>query len=243
MSKIGDVILRELLHRSPIFTTENVAKAAKVRSEVASRYLSRQAKNDVIMRITRGIWADSRHPDFSPYAVVPYLLRVPTTLSRGYVSLLSALSLHRMIEQIPRSIQVVSDMQRRPLRTPAGTYEFHRMDSNLVGGSAPHGQFGNFEVATPAKAIFDTLYLSVRRGRRFFHLPELQFTPEFKVSELHSWIGRIPYMRLQVAVYTRWRQLQQDMIGSPDSVAVRRSGAQKLQSAIPSLTSVKRKRR
>jgi hypothetical protein len=221
VSKIGDVILRELLHRSPIFTTENVARAAEVRPEVASRYLNQQAKKDVIMRITRGIWADSRHPDFSPYAVVPYLLGVPTTRSRGYVSLLSALSLHRMIEQIPRSIQVVSHMQRRPLRTPAGTYEFHRMDFNLIGGSEPHGQFGNFEVATPAKAIFDTLYFSVRRGRRFFHLPELQFTSAFKVSELHSWIARIPYARLQVAVYTRWRQLQQNSIGCPDFIADR----------------------
>lgn len=219
MSKVGDAILRELIHRSPIFTTENVANAAEVRAEVASRYLSQQAKRDVITRITRGIWADSRHPDFSPYAVVPFLLGVPAAQSRGYVSLLSALSLRRMIEQIPRSIQIVSDMQRRPLRTPVGTYEFHRMHSDLLGGSEPYGQFGNFKVATPAKAIFDTLYFSVRRGRRFFHLPEIELTPQFKISELNEWIRRIRYPRLQAAVYTRWRQLQQDNIQSPDSIS------------------------
>lgn len=219
MSKVGDAILRELIHRSPIFTTKNVADAARVRNEVASRYLNQQAKKGVIARITRGIWADSRHPDFSPYAVVPFLLGVNGAQQGGYISLLSALSLRRMIEQIPRSIQVVSHVQRRPLRTPVGTYEFHRMHSDLLGGSEPYGQFGNFEVATAAKAMFDTIYFSVRRGRRFSHLPEIQLTSEFKISEFNEWIRRIPYPRLQVAVCTRWRQPQRDSIQSPRSVS------------------------
>jgi hypothetical protein len=122
-----------------------------------------------------------------------------------------------MIEQIPRSIQIVSDFQRRPLRTPVATYEFHQIQSDLLVGSEPHGQFGSFEVATPAKAVFDTLYFSVRRGRRFSHLPELELTSEFKPSQLNEWIRRIRYPRLQVAVYTRWRQLQKDNIQAPAS--------------------------
>ena len=190
---------------SPVFTTRAAADAAGVSPAVASRDLARLAKDGIITRITGGVWADTRHPDFSPFAVVPHLLRVRQSTIPGYVSLLTALNLRGMIQQIPRVIQIVMTGQRRTIRTPVGIYEFHRIDPVLFGGFERFGKLANFDLARPAKALFDVLYLSVRRAKRFGHLPELEPVREFRESELERWIHEIPYPSVRVAVTRRWQ--------------------------------------
>ena len=62
---------------------------------------------------------------------MPHLFRIGAA---GYVSVLSALNLHGMIEQIPRMVHVVTTTQRPRLLTPVGTYEFHQIHRDLFGG-------------------------------------------------------------------------------------------------------------
>jgi predicted transcriptional regulator of viral defense system len=207
VNKVALAVANEILPRSPVFTTNEAAEAAAVGRNVASRDLANLARLGVVTRIARGVWGDTRHPEFSPYAVVPCLIRPPRS-GAGYVSLLSALHLHGMIEQIPRVTQVVVGKQRPPVRTPAGTYEFHQIQRTLLAGHTPYRHGGHFRIATPAKALFDTLYLSVRRGRRFSHLPEVFLVRQFSEAELENWIHRIEYQRLRLAVVDRWRRLQ-----------------------------------
>src|SRR5207302_1315892 len=142
----------------------------------ASRDLSALAKAGLVTRVTRGVWSVPSHPDFSPYAVVPRLFRPPR---RGYVSLLSALNLHGLIEQIPTAVQVITTVQRPGLVTPVGRFEFHRIQAELFGGFGPHRPSWSFDLAEPEKAFFDVLYLSVRKQRRFSHLPEVDFSEGF----------------------------------------------------------------
>lgn len=204
MNKTAITVLRDVIPASPVFTTRMAAETASVSRDVASRDLARLAEENIIVRITQGIWADVRHPDFSPYAVVPHLLRARRSDAPGYVSLLSALNLRGMIQQIPRVIQVVVTEQRRSVRTAVGTYEFHQIDPVLFGGYEPFGQLGNFEVATATKALFDVIYLSVRRGRRFSHLPELDLPKGFRAKALEKWIRTIPHSPVRAAVTARW---------------------------------------
>ncbi len=214
MNKTATAVLTEVIPTSPVFTTRAAAEAAVVGADVATRDLSRLAARGVITRIAPGVWADTRHPDFSPYAVVPHLLRVRQSRVPGYLSLLTALNLRGMIQQIPRVLQLVVTTQRRPVKTPVGTYEFHRIGPPLFGGFEPFGQLANFDVATPAKALFDVLYLSVRRARRFSHLPELELVRDFRESELEHWIRKIPYPPVRTAVAERWGELKGDVRGS-----------------------------
>jgi predicted transcriptional regulator of viral defense system len=137
--------------------------------------------------------------------VVPFLFEKEDT---GYISLLSALNLHGMIEQIPRTMQIVTKKQRRNLKTPVGTYEFHRLKPDLFGGTEPYGQLGAFEIARPAKALFDTLYLSTRRKRRFEYLPEVERVGDFSEEEMQSWIDKIDHASLRTAIENRWRDLK-----------------------------------
>lgn len=208
MNNVAATVSRAVIPRSPVFSTKTVAEAAGVGIAAASRDLAMLARHGIISRIARGIWADTRHPDFSPYAVVPYLVRVSRADAIGYVSLLSALHLHGMIEQIPRAIQVVVEKQRPAVKTPVGTYEFHQIQPALLCGHVTYRQTGNFQIATPAKALLDTLYVSARRGRRFSHLPELTLVRGFSGAELEGWIHRIEFQKLRMAVADRWKRLQ-----------------------------------
>src|SRR5580704_6153918 len=110
MTQVGPIVLRDVTPRAPIFTTATAAAAADVSPDTASRGLARLQEQGLVTRLVRGLWADTRHPDFSPYAVVPFLLaRSPSQEgqpSAGYVSFLSALHLHGILSQIPPAIQV-----------------------------------------------------------------------------------------------------------------------------------------
>lgn len=213
MKRLHDALLREVLLPHAVFTSREVAERTGSSLAAVSRRLGALAQRGVLTRVTRGIWAQPRHPDFSSYAVVPFILRgardKQNQKALGYVSLISALSLHGVISQIPRSISLVAARQMPTLRTPVGTYEFHRMERGLIGGFEPFGQLRNFDVARPEKALFDTLYFSVRKGRRFAHLPELDLPRTFRPSEVEDWIGRVAYTPLRNAVAQRWRAIRE----------------------------------
>lgn len=204
MTRVARALLNDQLSRSPIFTTAEVARLAGVSNQEASRSLGKLADEAGIQRVRRGLWALTGHPDFSPFAVVPYLL---SPADEAYVSLLSALNLHGMIEQLPRRVQVISTARRGNLETPVGTFEFHRIAEPLFGGFAPYGTLRQFDIATQEKALFDLLYLSAQKGRRFAHLPELILPGSFSRDALEAWIGRIENVLLRQAVEGRWEDL------------------------------------
>jgi predicted transcriptional regulator of viral defense system len=212
VNRITQTLLREIVPRSPIFTTEQVAKATGSTSDIASRALGQLERLGLITRLVRGLWADTKHPDFSPYAVVPFLLQRGAAKraggEAGYVSFLSALHLHEMLSQIPREIHVAVGIQRPAVRTPVGHYRFHQLQADLLDGHSPGDAYGRFELATPTKALFDTLYLSARRGRQFSRLPELEVPATVRKAEMRHWISRIAHPSFRSAVAMKWEDLQ-----------------------------------
>ncbi len=174
----------------------------------ASRDLALLARRHLITRITAGVWADTRHPRFSSYAVVPALVHLGAPGAVAYVSLLSALSLHGMLSQLPRTIHVVSDRRMRRLRrTEVATYQFYSMQPCLVGGFRRH-KSGTFDLAAPEKAVFDLLYYSVRKGKRFARVTGITLPHDFSVTGLMGWIEKLEYAPTRHAVLDRWRQLR-----------------------------------
>ncbi|HXB24112.1 MAG TPA: hypothetical protein VNV25_05255 [Gemmatimonadaceae bacterium] len=208
MTQVGPIVLRDVTPRAPIFTTAAAAAAADVSPDTASRGLARLQEQGLVTRLVRGLWADTRHPDFSPYAVVLFLLaRSPSQEGQpsvGYVSFLSALHLHGILSQIPPAIQIAVAEQRETVHTPVGDFEVHQIQPDLLEGYEPGDAYDRFELATPAKALFDTLYLSARRGRRFSHLPELVIRGSISDAEMQRWIARIEHPSFRTAVDERW---------------------------------------
>lgn len=226
MSRVGPMVLRDVTPRAPIFTTTDAAAAAGVSSDAASRALAQLAKRGLVIRLVRGLWADTRHADFSPYAVVPFLLArsssTPARASVGYVSFLSALHLHGILSQIPIAIQIAVTEQHESVRTPVGDFEFHQIQPELIGGYEPGDAYGRFELATATKALFDTVYLSARRGRRFSHLPELAIRGAVHDKAMQGWIARIEYPSLRTAVAKRWADIRRRAHGTPTPARSRR---------------------
>jgi hypothetical protein len=204
MNKVAGVIWTELLPYAPVFSTAEVAQRVGIALSNASRDLAELAKDGMVTRIRRGLWAVHNHPDFSPYAVVPHLF---AERAGGYVSLLSALNLHGMIDQIPRLVHVVTTTQRPVVHAPMAAYQFHTIRADLFAGFKPYRRTGSFDIATPEKALFDALYFSARKGRRFAVLPEVELPVDFSAADVERWIGLITHRPLRIGVMERWEGL------------------------------------
>lgn len=209
MRKSLRAALREIIPQAPVFTTAAAARTAAVSRAAASRDLGVAESEGLIIRLKPGVWAFPSHPDFSPFAAVPYLVGGEQYSGFGYVSLLSALALRGMIQQIPGTVHVMVAVQRRAIITPVARYEFHKIDESLFGGFTDFGSRFTFPLATPAKALFDTLLLSASRGRRFSYLPELRFPRAFSRREMEFWIAKIRSSRSRSAVAKRWASVSE----------------------------------
>jgi len=153
-----------------VFTTREFALRSGTSLSAASHRLGRLERSGPLQRVTRGLWANPKHPYFTPLAVVPRLLGS----EQGYVSFLSALHRHGILSQIPAAIQIATTGHPRALETPIGRFEFMRLSPGLMREGIVWSEVRcAYRIATAEKALLDTLYLSTRRGRRFASLPEL----------------------------------------------------------------------
>ena len=174
----------------PVVTTHDAAAAWRSSLPVASKTLARLADTGLITKIRHGLWhVGTGRPD--PDAVLPAL----TNPYPSYISGWSALSHHGMIEQIPRAIFAVSLDKAKTFDTAFDRYEIHHLHPDLFGGFTG-GNGLRAGVATPAKALFDTVYLlSTRTG--LVTLPELEVPEGFDHEELAHWCELVPSRRLR----------------------------------------------
>ena len=111
-----------------VFTTRDFAHLAEVSVTAASRRLARlRQSNRSLVRLTRGIWANVAHPDFTVMGCVPVLIGG----EQGYVSFLTALHIHGAISQIPASVQVATTGHTRKLRTQIATFDFLQLKPEM----------------------------------------------------------------------------------------------------------------
>jgi hypothetical protein len=158
------------LHQEIVFTTNSYARANDLELSSAAKQLNRLYNKHFIEKVTRGIWANINHPYFSPLIAVPYLLGK----EQGYVSFLTALHSYDIISQIPLKIQIATTGHYRELKSPIGYFEFiHLAPSMMREGIKWSDSKSNYLIASPEKALLDTLYISTRKGKRFSSLPEL----------------------------------------------------------------------
>src|SRR5713226_8238382 len=143
----------------PVLFTKEIADLSGGSTSVATRVLNRMARDGFIQKVVKGLWCVPSDPRFSRFTLVHYL-------SRGhpsYVSFLSALHLHGLIEQIPQTVYAATTGHTRLVRTTVGVYSFHRIAPRLFGGFDWYGEHGTSLVATAEKALVDSLYLSSRK--------------------------------------------------------------------------------
>lgn len=171
--------------RKSVVTTDDAALALGAERSAATHTLTRLAASGLLKRIRHGLWATDLALD--PLLLPEYL----TAPFPSYVSLQSALFFHGMVSQIPEVIYVASLAQTRRVQTSLGTFSIHRLAPGFFGGYETVKTSG-VRLATPEKALLDTLYLAPARSRLFAHLPEVELPEHFDRDRIRYWVRRIP---------------------------------------------------
>lgn len=188
----------------PVFTSREIALMAQGSLSAVSHSLERMARQGLIRKVARGLWCTPSDPRFTPFLLVPFL----AGSHQAYVSFLSALNLHGMIEQIPQSTFCATTGHTRLRVTPVGTFSFHRIHPNFFAGYDWYRGGRDFLIAAPEKALVDSLYLSSRRGTQFRFFPEIEFGRGFRFRVAEAWASRIPYARIRRYVQGRLKSFR-----------------------------------
>ncbi len=175
----------------PVVATREAATRLGLSVSAASQQLRSLERSGIVRRLRRGLWL-LRH-DIEPFALPAYL----TAPFPAYVSLWSALARHAMIEQVPRQVYVASLARTQQVRTSMGAFSIHHLAPELFGGYAQLDDGGH--LASPEKALFDTIYLLTPRGGQV-RLPELELPEDFDERRLDAWTQRIQRPRLRTMV-------------------------------------------
>ena len=180
----------------PVFTThELIATSGKSTSTIVQS-LNRLVKKGLLIKLYRGVWAEAGDKRVSAFEIIPCLF----PRQRVYVSFISALHLHGILEQIPQVITLASTAHTTTIRTKAGTFSIHQIDPAIFDGFDWYKGEGRFLIAEPEKALVDSLYLSSRKKKQFGHFPELHFPTEFSFKKAAQWVKRIREEKIRLHV-------------------------------------------
>ena len=183
--------------RLAAFTTSEAAALWGSSRAAAAEMLRRLATAGIVRRVRRGLWVIG---EADPLALADRIAEPDA----AYISGLTALRLHGMIEQIPTDIHVATTGRARKLSTPFGRYAFRHLQGALFGG---YDRSAGRAIATSEKALFDILYWSATRGGSLRALPEITFPKGFDRRKIDAWIFRIPSVRHRVAVKQRVKRV------------------------------------
>ncbi|MCS7150992.1 MAG: hypothetical protein NZ928_01210 [Endomicrobia bacterium] len=189
----------------PIFTTSELSLVSGKTSSVVVQSLRFLEKEDIVMKVYRGIWVEKDRA-ISPYELIPYLF----TTHRVYVSLISALHLYGIIEQIPQVITLVSTQHTKIIKTKLATFYVYRITPKFFIGFDWYKEGGSFLIAEPEKALVDCLYLSSRKNKQFRFFPELYFPKTFSFKKAFAWVKVIDNPKIAKYVEKKLKEVKQN---------------------------------
>ena len=187
-----------------VFTTYEIASVSGKSLSTTVQSLNRLARQGLLIKIYRGVWAEQGPQGISAFDIIPCLF----PRQRVYVSFITALHLHGIIEQIPQVITLASLAHTKTIPTKAGVFSVHQIAPALFNGFDWYQGDRSFLVAEPEKALIDSLYLSSRKKKQFGHFPELHFPPEFSFKKAARWAGRIPEQKIRQYVLQQLQKIK-----------------------------------
>jgi predicted transcriptional regulator of viral defense system len=155
-------------------STAQAAAAWGVSVSSASRTLADMAETGLIEAFRHGLWL------MDTSATPESLAQEVTAPYPSYVSHVSALYAHGIIDQIPSDVHLaVAGASPRRIETSRGTYSLHSLPAALFGGYA---EIDGTRLATPEKALFDWAYLSTASGAPNARLPETSGWRQYPIA-------------------------------------------------------------
>lgn len=171
------------------FTLKGATALTRTSPGATAQILRRLAKEGIVVRLKRGVWANLLAPRLRLEEAIPFMT-APWT---SYVSLYSALSEHGLIAEVPAKIYAVTGGRPMQISTPLGALSIHHLPPQTIWGFENHSTAeGFFPLAVPEKAWLDTLYLaSVPRSP--IRIPPFRHRPKFDEKKLKSFSRRWPF--------------------------------------------------
>ena len=188
----------------PVFTTHELTAISGKSASAVVQSLNHLVKQGLIIKIYRGVWAEQSLRTISPFEVIPALF----PRQRVYVSFITALHLHGIVEQIPQVITLASTAHTIVLHTKAGVFSVHQIAPAFFDGFDWYKEEGHFLIAEPEKALIDSLYLSSRKKKQFGSFPELEFPAKFSFKKASQWVERIPEKTIRKYVSEQLRAIK-----------------------------------
>ena len=198
MSRQPILVFIKKLHR-PVWTTYELAALSGKSLSATTQALNFLQKQGLISRVYRGIWCEIGNERLSSYAIVPFLL----PRHRAYISFISALHLHGIIEQIPQVITLASTAHTKLIHTKLGTFSVHQLTPSFFDGFSWYKERGSFLIAEPEKALVDSLYISACKKKQFGCFPELHFPQSFSFQRAKEWAKKIPDSKISSYVHKK----------------------------------------
>ena len=187
-----------LIRLGPIVHTGEAAAALGVSLSQVSRSLRKLEAAGLARSVRRGLWIVGMDP-VDPRSLAEEITRPYP----AYVSFLSALNTHGMIDQVPREISIASLDSAKRVATSLGRFSVHHLPPELFGGWTERN---GIKLADPEKALFDLAYVSAVHRGRLRNLPELELPRGFKRSSMQRWLDRIPSPRVRTLTSRAVRQ-------------------------------------
>lgn len=198
--KLIDAQAKLLKLKQMVFQTADAASCLNISFAYASKILGRLADAGFLIHLMRSRWTflDKVEP-----LQLPEYLTAPHPC---YISLQSALYYHGIISQIPSAIYAISLARSQTIRNNLGLFSIHHIHADFFFGFEYIGKAG-IKMATPEKALIDTLYLSPTNSRLFKALPEIEISTRFKIVEARKIIKKIKSARLRTIVTRKFNIL------------------------------------
>ena len=186
-----------------VFTTHELISISNKSSSSIVQSLNRLVNQGLFIKVYRGVWAESEAKRLSAFEVIPCLF----PRQRVYVSFITALHLHGMIEQIPQVMTLASTSHSRTIHTKMGIFSVHQITPTFFDGFDWYRGQGNFLIAEPEKALVDSLYLSGRKKKQFGSFPEMRIPSEFSYKKAFQWAKRIKEEKIRIYVFDRLKKI------------------------------------
>src|SRR4030065_2471277 len=106
--------------KRPIFTTHELISLSGKSASAVTQALNYLVNQGLLIKFCRGVWVEADQK-ISPYSLAPFL----KPKNRVYVSFLSALHLHGIVEQIPQVMTLALTAHSATLRTALGGFHLH----------------------------------------------------------------------------------------------------------------------
>ena len=194
----------------PVFTTHELRSLSGKSASTLVQCLNRRVEQGLLAKVYRGVWTEPGAKALSAFEIIPYLF----PRQRVYVSFITALHMHGMVEQIPQVITLASTSHSKVLRTSAGVFSVHQIAPAFFDGFDWYQGEGSFLIAEPEKALIDSLYLSSRKKKQFGYFPEMDFGRGFSFKKASRWVKRIPERAIRLYVLEKLKILRNGRSGS-----------------------------